>query len=103
MRPNDDKKKPICPKCGSEMVYFKTFNRNPKPRGVIGLSMDDLVAVYRCRKCGYKCTEEQMRWDKEFEDMFKMLEAMKQTDDNVRYQNSYRDFEGVDYIEEDLQ
>jgi predicted nucleic-acid-binding Zn-ribbon protein len=89
-------KKFVCPKCGSEMIYFKTININPKPKGIIGLSMDDLRVVYRCRKCGYKCTEDKMKWDKMSDEFLKLLEAVKQTDNNIRYQDAHRDFEGLD-------
>lgn len=96
-------KKFVCPKCGSEMVYFKTININPKPEGVIGLSMYDLIAIYRCRKCGYKSSEENLKLDGIFKDLKGLRETIDRRNDNVRYQDSHRDFEGVDYSEEDLQ
>ena len=56
---NSEKK--LCPHCGSELGG-KTININPKPKGVIGLSRDDLQTFYTCI-CGYRASEFKLSMD----------------------------------------
>lgn len=72
-----DKSKPLrkCEKCGTQMVA-KTKNINPKPAGVIGLCMHDLVTVASCPNpvCPDKQSCKNCKWD-----------AYKTYDSSMRY------------------